>query len=77
MFAFTTQNWRGKPLVTVEAIVELIGHTKTKTGLIVRAAIDAGTYPSGIKVSNEQLSEVKLRLHKFHGEWNYTIRPNT
>jgi hypothetical protein len=76
LFAFIAQNWRGKPLVTVEAIVELIGHTKTTTGLIVRAAIDAGTYPSGIKVSNEQLSQVKLRLHKFHGEWNYTIRPN-
>jgi Rhodopirellula transposase DDE domain len=73
LFAFITQNWRGKPLVTVQAIVELIGHTKTSTGLTVRAAIDDATYPSGIKVSDEKLSQVKLRTHEFHGEWNYSI----
>jgi hypothetical protein len=75
LFAFITQNWRGKPLVTLQAIVELIGHTKTSTGLTVRAAIDDATYPSGIKVSDDKLSQVKLRPHEFHGEWNYSIRP--
>ena len=75
LFAFIAQNWRGKPLVTLQAIVELIGHTKTSTGLTVRAAIDQGTYPSGIKVTDEQLSLVRLRPHKSHGEWNYTITP--
>jgi hypothetical protein len=75
MFAFITQNWRGKPLVTLQAIVELIGHTKTSTGLTVRAAIDEATYPSGIKVSDDKLSQIKLRRHEFHGEWNYGIGP--
>jgi hypothetical protein len=68
LFAFITQNWRGKPLATLQAIVELIGHTKTSTGLTVRAAIDDATYPSGIKVSDDKLSQIKLRRHKFHGE---------
>jgi Rhodopirellula transposase DDE domain len=76
LFAFITQNWRGKPLVTLQAIVELIGHTKTSTGLTVRAAIDDATYPSGIKVSDDKLSQIKLRRHKFHGEWNYSISPS-
>jgi Rhodopirellula transposase DDE domain len=56
--------------------VELIGHTKTSTGLTVRAAIDDATYPSGIKVSDDKLSQIKLRRHKFHGEWNYSISPS-
>ena len=76
LFAFITQNWRGKPLVTLQAIVELIGHTKTSTGLTVRAAIDDATYPSGIKVSDDKLSKIKLRRHEFHGEWNYSISPS-
>jgi hypothetical protein len=76
MFAFITQNWRGKPLVTLQAIVELIGHTKTSTGLTVRAAIDDAIYPSGIKVSDDRLSQIKLRRHDFHGEWNYSISPS-
>lgn len=76
LFSFIGQNWRGKPLVTLQAIVELISHTKTSTGLTVRAAIDSRTYPSGIKITDEELSQVKLRPHKFHGEWNYTIKPS-
>jgi Rhodopirellula transposase DDE domain len=76
LFAFITQNWRGKPLATLQAIVELIGHTKTSTGLTVRAAIDDATYSSGIKVSDDKLSQIKLRRHKFHGEWNYSISPS-
>jgi Rhodopirellula transposase DDE domain len=76
LFAFITQNWRGKPLATLQAIVELIGHTRTSTGLTVRAAIDDATYPSGIKVSDDKLSQIKLRRHGFHGEWNYGISPS-
>jgi hypothetical protein len=76
LFAFITQNWRGKPLVTLQAIVDLIGHTKTSTGLTVKAAIDDATYLSGIKVSDEKLSQIKLTRHEFHGEWNYSISPS-
>jgi len=75
LFSFITQNWRGKPLVTVQAIVELIGNTRTTKGLVVKAALDPNDYPSGKKVSDEQLHQVQLERHKFHGDWNYTIRP--
>lgn len=75
LFSFITQNWRGKPLITVQAIVQLIGNTRTATGLTVRAALDPQEYPSGKKVSNHELKDVHLKKHKFHGEWNYTIRP--
>ncbi len=75
LFSFIAQNWRGKPLVTVQAIVELIGHTKTTKGLIVKAALDTQRYPSGIKVTDEALARLHLSPHSFHGEWNYTIRP--
>ena len=75
LFSFITQNWRGKPLVTVQAIVELIGNTRTTKGLVVKAALDPNDYPSGKKVSDEQLSQVQLDRHQFHGDWNYTIRP--
>ena len=75
LFSFITQNWRGKPLTTLETIVELIGHTRTSKGLVVRAAIDNGVYPKGIAVSDEELAQVRLRTHPFHGDWNYTIRP--
>ena len=75
LFSFITQNWRGKPLVTVKAIVELIGNTRTTKGLVVKAALDSHDYPSGKNVSNEQLNQVQLERHQFHGDWNYTIRP--
>ena len=75
LFSFITQNWRGKPLITVQAIVQLIGNTRTATGLTVRAALDPQEYPSGKKVSNHELKDVHLKKHKFHGEWNYTIGP--
>jgi hypothetical protein len=61
----------------VEAIVELIGNTRTTKGLLVRAALDPNDYPSGKKVSNEELSQVEFKRHKLHGEWNYSIRPKT
>lgn len=77
LFSFITQNWRGKPLVTVQAIVELIGNTRTTKGLVVKAALDPNEYPSGKKVSDQQLDQVQLERHRFHGDWNYTIRPKT
>jgi hypothetical protein len=75
LFCFITQNWRGKPLVSREAIVSLIGSTTTRTGLVVRAALDTERYETGIKVSDEELAMVQLQRHDFHGDWNYTIKP--
>lgn len=75
LFSFITQNWRGKPLRTLETIVNLIGSTTTSTGLSVRARIDTETYDAGTKVSDEELARLRLVRHKFHGEWNYTIKP--
>jgi len=76
LFSFITMNWRGKPLVSVEAIIELIGNTTTRTGLQVKTALDPNTYELGIEVSDEQLAQVQLRPHAFHGDWNYTILPH-
>jgi len=75
LFCHITQNWRGKPLVSREAIVSLIGSTTTRTGLTVRAALDTERYETGIKVSDEELAAVQLMPHEFHGDWNYTIKP--
>ena len=75
LFSFVTQNWRGKPLLTLQAIVALIGHTRTAKGLVVKAALDTKNYPSGKKVSDDELNQVQLTRHRFHGDWNYTIRP--
>jgi hypothetical protein len=76
MFCHITQNWRGRPLVSHEAIVELIGSTTTKQGLTIQAALDRNEYPTGIRVSDEELAAVQLERNAFHGEWNYTILPN-
>lgn len=73
LFSHITQNWRGKPLVSRQAIVSLIAATTTKAGLTVRAELDTNTYETGIKVSDEELSHVKLKADAFHGEWNYRI----
>jgi len=75
LFCFITKNWRGRPLTSYAVIVNLIGSTTTKSGLTVRAALDTNDYETGIEVSDEQLARVKWTLAKFHGEWNYTIRP--
>jgi Rhodopirellula transposase DDE domain len=75
MFSFITQNWRGKPLVSHQAIVNLIAGTTTRTGLIVKAALDTNHYDTKIKVSDAELALLKLKRHEFHGEWNYTISP--
>jgi len=75
LFSFITGNWRGKPLVSHQVIVELIAATTTNTGLKVRCQLDPNSYPTGIKVSDAELQAVNLFRHDFHGEWNYTISP--
>jgi hypothetical protein len=75
-FSFISQNWRGKPLVSHQVIVNLIAATTTKTGLKVRAEIDPGKYPKGVKVSDKEVAAIRLERDQFHGEWNYTIIPH-
>ncbi len=75
MFCHITQNWRGKPLRSRAVVVNLIGHTKTRTGLKVRAELDTNSYPTGIEISDEELAAVKIERAPFHGDWNYTILP--
>jgi hypothetical protein len=77
LFSFISQNWRGKPLVSHEVIVQLIAATTNRKGLAVHAEIDPTSYPPGTKVSNEEMSRLRLEPAAFHGEWNYTIRPRT
>jgi hypothetical protein len=76
LFSHISQNWRGRPLTTFEAIVSLIGGTKTTTGLRVKAKLDRRRYPLGKKVTNAALSAIRLRPARFHGEWNYRIQPH-
>src|SRR5271166_4315293 len=75
MFCHITQTWRGKPLISREAVVELIASTKTKTGLTVRCELDTRSYPKGIKVSDAEMETLNIRGDAFHPEWNYTISP--
>jgi transposase len=75
LFSFVSMNWRGKPLLSYEVIISLIASTKTKTGLTVKARLDKRDYEKGIEVSDEELSGINLVKHPFHGEWNYTIKP--
>jgi transposase len=76
LFSFISQNWRAKPLVSYQAIVQLIAATTTETGLIVRCELDTATYPSGITVSDAEMDQINISRAEFHGEWNYTIAPN-
>jgi hypothetical protein len=75
LFSYITTNWRGKPLVSLAAIVSLIGSTTTKTGLRVRTEVDPLRYPKGAVVTDEQMATINLDPHPFHGDWNYTIHP--
>jgi hypothetical protein len=75
LFCHITQNWRGRPLISHEVVVNLIGNTRTAKGLTVQAELDRGTYPTGISVSDEELAAVALEPASFRGEWNYTISP--
>ena len=75
LFAFITQNWRGKPLRSLQTIVQLIGATTTDKGFRVRAEIDNTVYAKGIEVTDAQLAAVNILRHEFNGEWNYTVNP--
>ena len=76
MFCHITENWRGRPLISHEVIVNLIAHTMTQTGLRIQAELDTGTYPTGLTVSDEQMQALDLEPASFHGnDWNYTIKP--
>jgi transposase len=76
MFCHITANWRGKPLESLEVVVSLIGDTNTSAGLRIQAALDAGQYPTGIKVSDAEMKKLQIDRAQFHGEWNYTILPH-
>jgi hypothetical protein len=76
LFSFITQNWRGRPLVSHEVVVNLIGSTTTKTGLNVKATLSKKKYKTGIKVSDEDFARIKIKPKRFHGDWNYTISSN-
>ncbi len=75
LFSHISMNWRGRPLTSHETIVELIAATTTRTGLKVQAGLDDGDYPKGIKVTDQQMAALPLTRHHFHGNWNYTLRP--
>jgi len=77
LFSFISLNWKGQPLVSYETVVNLIGATRTKTGLRVRAELDAKTYEAGIKISDAQMERINLRPHSTHPLWNYTISPRS
>ena len=74
LFSHITMNWRGRPLTSHEVIVNTIAATTTRTGLTVRAELDPGSYPAGVKVSDEQMAGLPLDRHDWHGDWNYTLR---
>ena len=76
MFSFVSLNWRGKPLESLEVIIDLIAGTTTSTGLKVYAQLDDRAYAKGIDVTDEQLAAVDITRHTFHGDWNYTVAPS-
>jgi hypothetical protein len=75
LFSFISQNWRGKPLVSHQAIVNLIAATTTRTGLRVKAALDTRRYDTALQVPDEVFARLRITPHTFHGDWNYTITP--
>jgi hypothetical protein len=75
LFSFISMNWRGQPLVSYETVVNLIGSTRTRSGLQVKAMLDKRTYEKGQKVSSQQIQQLSLKGHSFHPDWNYTLSP--
>jgi len=69
-------NWRGRPLITHQVIVDLISNTTTTTGLTVHCVLDTGRYPTGIKYTSKAVDALPITRHDFHGDWNYTMRPS-
>jgi Rhodopirellula transposase DDE domain len=76
LFSFITSNWRGEPLRDYETIVNLIARTTTAKGLKVTCRLDRRKYPIGRKVTDEEMKRINVERNKFHGDWNYVIRPN-
>jgi len=77
LFSFISMNWRAKPLISRQVVIDLIAATTTRTGLSVHARLDEGVYPKGIEITDAELAAVNLQGHEFHPEWNYTIKPST
>jgi len=75
LFSYISINWRGKPLTSLETIIELLSHTTTAQGLTITAVIDKNIYPIGVKVTDEEMAKLNIIHNQFHPEWNYTIRP--
>jgi hypothetical protein len=75
LFSFITQNWRGRPLLSHQAVVNLIAATTTRAGLLVKAALDNHRYQTAVKVTDQELAGLRLAPHPFHGDWNYTLSP--
>ena len=75
MFSHISENWRARPLISRSVVVSLIGNTKTRSGLRIRAELDSNSYEIGIKVTDEELAKVRLTKDRFHGDWNYGLRP--
>jgi hypothetical protein len=76
LFSHISQNWRGKPLISHEVIINLIAATTTKKGLQVKCQLDTNSYPKGIKISDEKMKQINIQHDDFHGEWNYSINPH-
>ena len=74
-FSFISLNWKGKPLINFETAINLIGGTRTRTGLRVQAVLDTNQYDMGVAISDEDISQLRLKRHKVHPNWNYTLLP--
>lgn len=77
LFSYISRNWRGEPLVSLAVIISLIASTRTQQGLRVRCEMDKGRYPKGVQITDAQMATITLRPHHFHGEWNYTVHPQS
>jgi len=77
LFSFISQNWRGKPLISHEVIINLIAATTSKSGLEVKSALDSNLYPDKIRTSDQQMAELRLKREAFHGDWNYRLLPRS
>ena len=77
LFCHITENWRGRPLADLDTIVQLIGSTRTRTGLRVKAGLDTHLYEKGLVIPDADIEALQLHPHKFHGEWNYSFTPRT
>jgi hypothetical protein len=75
LFSFISLNWKGKPLINFETVINLIGGTRTRTGLRVKAVLDTNQYDTGVTISDEDIGQLCLKRHKVHPDWNYTLLP--